>query len=212
MSGRASGRHGNRARTPEVDPNSPVGHGYGLPDKDIPGGEIHVVNPETVQQKVPKGAPLPEFRGIMAHGVVPETYEHIDRRHPGKAYKPVYAKVEQRPAPVPVVIVETEGGPSPIRSSSPRSITLPAAGGEPAHICSRDGSRSRVLLLNESTSSDIRFASTLGALTAGTGALLPWPGNSYLTMHTQDDLFAISADSGTPRLSVIEEYEIPGAG
>lgn len=213
MSSRAGGRHGSKTgREPVVDPNSPLGHGYGLSDKQIPGGDIHIVNPETVQQKVPAKEQLPEFRGIMAHGVPPERFDHVDREKPGKPYVPEYTKQEVRQSPVPVFIVQTEGGPQPLRVSSPRSITVPASGSEPVHLCSRDGTRARILLLNESTSSDIRFASTLGALASGTGALLPWPGNSYLTLHTQDHLWAVSKDSGTPVLSIIEEYEIPGAG
>jgi hypothetical protein len=75
-------------------------------------------------------------------------------------------------------------------------------------VCGRNENRVEIQLLNEDTATDIRFATTLVQLAAGSGALLPWPANSYLTIKTQGELYAIGASgSGTPRLSIIEVFE-----
>jgi hypothetical protein len=76
-------------------------------------------------------------------------------------------------------------------------------------LCGRDPNRVDIRLLNESTSSDIRFATRPADLATGGGALLPWPSNSYLHLATQDELYAISADTGSPKISVIQTFEQP---
>jgi hypothetical protein len=201
---RSSGRKGT-GRTP--DPQ------YGSFDKGIPGGIRHVdANPDAVATvaRPAVAEPLEEFRGMMAHGVAPGTGEHYQRemaehaRHP---YQPGYEKLPPDITPVPVYIVEEAGGGASFRSASPRHITCPASGAaEPARVCSVNPRRTAIMLLNEDTSNDIRFGK-LSQVSTGGGALLPWPSNSYLTINTQDELFAISAGSGTPLLSIIEVFE-----
>lgn len=108
--------------------------------------------------------------------------------------------------PIPVYIVQDSLDDTQ-RSATPNNIILPPAGQIPVQICSRDGNRTHVYLLNESSSSNIRFSRHSGNLTNGGGALLPWPGNSYFKLSTQDELWAISADAGSPIISVIQEYD-----
>lgn len=224
---RAAGRHrghsGGPPRTPEVDPNSEQGQGLGMSDRmqgypsPIPGGQNHVVNAETMRTAVPTPDSRPEVKPINAHGVPPGTSTSRDRaemmRGPNTTHHRGEARPEPpgppRPEPVPVFIVEGGEDSKAYRSAAPRHITLQASTGDAVRICGRNALRTRVGVLNESTSSDIRFAHRISDLTGGGGALLPWPGNSYLWLHTQDDLFAISKDSGTPVISIIEEYEQP---
>lgn len=186
--------------------------------RDIPGGLNHLGQAEVVPQKVPvPDQEWPFYRSDLAHGVPPDEAGHHDRvpftRPPGG--QSGHAKLEELvppPMPVPVYIVEEGGGPDSMRSASPRSLTCPAStAAEPARVCGANPNRIEIQLLNEDTSTDIRFAATLGALVAGTGALLPWPSNSYITVKTQDELFAIGASgSGTPRLSIIEVFQSEG--
>lgn len=219
--GRASGRK-NLPRAPQITPDEPEGREIGESARQdpagspIPGLTGNIVNYETVRHKVPVGEPLPEFRGMMAHGVPPEdstTEERAQAERGGNAphrpsRPPEGAKPRAVPPAVPVYIVEQADGPSTYRSSSPRHIQVPAStGADPVRVCGRSLNRVRIGLLNESTSSDIRFAQRPSDLVAGGGALLPWPASTYQWFHTQDEMYAVSADSGTPLLSVIEEYE-----
>lgn len=201
---RAHGRRGT-GRTP--DPQ------YGSFDKGIPGGIRHVdANAPAGQQEPAVAEPLDEFRGMMAHGVPPLDVGHYNRemaehaRHP---YKPRYEDLPPAASPVPVYIVEGTAAPGVIRGAYPRSITCPAStSAEPARLCGRNPDRVEIRLLNEDTATDIRIAADLAALAAGTGALLPWPSNTYLAIPTQGELWAIGATgSGTPRLSIIEIFE-----
>lgn len=207
---RGHGKHTHRQRdlTPAQDAE------YGIePERDIPGGDTHLINRQVLKQDVPAPEKLASHRGMMAHGVPPHEFE--DRKHPGKQKAPQvphYADLPKTRPAIPVVIVEEAGGSKPLRSAAPQSYTLPAAGGDPVHVCGQDPTRREILLLNESQSSNIRFAQRLGDLANGGGALLPWPSNSYLKLETQDDLYAISADSGTPALSVIQVFELQGQG
>jgi hypothetical protein len=109
--------------------------------------------------------------------------------------------------PIPVYIVQDLANRKSVRSASPNNFPLPAAGGLPVLVCPRDSRRAYVYLLNESGSSNIRFARLPGQLTNGGGALLPWPLSSYLRLSTQDELWAVGADTGTPTISVIQEYD-----
>lgn len=210
---RAHGKH--TSRTPVLSPGEKAE--FGIDDRDIPGGETHLINHQTVHQKPATSEPLEEFRGMMAHGVPPAEHGMYDRDAKGKKpYKPEYAKVPAPPVPVPVYIVEDGGGGRALRSAAPRHFTVPAASGtnagDPVRVCGRDARRVRVLLLNEDTASNIRFAQRPSDLTAGGGALLPYPSSSYLALHTQDELWALSADTGTPLISVIQEFEREEAG
>lgn len=217
--GRAHGKHNDRQAV--IVPDSPQGQALGMSDRmqgypsPIPGGRVHVVNAETVRQKVPVPDAEPEVVDLNAHGVQPGTHTNRERaegmRGPnGLRFTPVPSAPARRWAePVPVVIVQQPNQPKTVLSSSPRSITLQASTGEPVRLCGQDRTRTRIMILNESTSSNIRFAQSQHDLVNGNGALLPWPTNSYTTMTTQDELWAISADSGTPRVSIIQEFEQP---
>lgn len=228
--GRAEGRHGApRQGTPppqDVPGDDPrisaedrqIGassrmQGYPSP---IPGGKVHITNAPSVRTTPPIPDARPEYHDANAHGVDPGSATTRDRaevmRGPNTVHKdapkpPKSGHVPDRPVPVPVYIVEEGSTEETFRTNAPRHITLNASTGEPLQLVGRDRNRSRVLLLNESASSDIRFAQAPSDLTGGGGALLPWPSNSYLTLYTQDTLYAISADSGTPKISVISEHD-----
>jgi hypothetical protein len=220
---RAAGSHRQQPRTPVIDPDAGEGREIGMSDRmqgypsPIPGGADHVVNAETMRQQVPVPDSEPEITDLNAHGVPPGSATSRERaetmRGPNthKPPRPQYApEGKKMPEPVPVTIVQQGDKGGSYRSAVPHSFVLHAAGLEPVRLCGRDQSRARVLLLNESTSSDIRFAMNISDLNEGDGALLPWPNNSYLPLTTQDELWAISADSGTPRISVIQEFDTNG--
>lgn len=219
--GRAAGRHDGRK--PEVLPDTPEARDIGMSkrtqgmDSPIPGGRAHITNAPTVRQQVPIAESREYYDGYMQHGVPVAGETAHDRAEMMRGGPddvtpviPEPVKLPEVPLAVPVYILETSGKRN-IRSSSPRHFQLQASTGEPVHLCGVDPNRVRILLLNESTSSDIRFARDYADLTNGGGALLPWPGNSYLTLETQDELWAISKDSGTPVISVIQEFDGMGA-
>lgn len=217
---RASGKHTpRRPEVQEIDPESPEGRQLGMSPRTqgvpsaIPGGRPHIQNAPTVRQEVPIPDARPEYWDMNAHGVAPGTATTRERaeveRGPNHVYRgthPQHEAKRERPAPVPVTIVQDEHR-NVIRSAAPRHFTLQASTGEAVRICGRDSSRTEVHLLNESTSSDIRFAQRPSDLVNGGGALLPWPTNSYQKFPTQDELYAISKDSGTPTISVIQIFE-----
>jgi hypothetical protein len=202
---------------PGADPGVRREEGIGEP-RDIPGGLNHLANPPVTHGPVP--TPVQEWpfrRSDLAHGVPPDEAGRQDRDPRltgGQRGKARMAPPEApRATPVPVYIVEGEGGGGVIRTVSPRSIQLSAAGTFPTRVCGKNQHRVEVQLLNEDTATDIRFGVGVGGLTGGLGALLPWPSNSYLTVKTQDELWAIGATgSGTPRLSVIEVFEEQAGG
>lgn len=219
MSGRAAGKH--TPRQGDFEPGTPAGDGIGASDRmqgtpsPIPGGRVHITNAQTMRQRVAIPDSRPEVKDINAHGVAPGTHTASDRadamrgpNSPKQPHIPEYHAVDPGPVPVPVRVVQ-DGRQSVLRTSSARHVTLQASTGEPVRICGLDHNRVRIMLLNESGSSNIRFAQRYSDLTNGGGALLPWPSNSYVTFHTQDELYAISADAGTPILSIVTEFEQP---
>lgn len=216
---RARGKHtGRDPEVREIDPESPEGRQLGMSPRTqgvpsaIPGGRLHIQNAPTVRQHVPIPDAPAEVRDLNAHGVPPgsaTTHERAElERGPNTIHagQPEHEHRHELPSPIPVYLVQS-GGPSVLRSSAPHSFQLQASTGEPVRICGRDFTRTVVKLLNESSSSDIRFAQRPGDLINGGGALLPWPTNSYQSFETQDELWAISKDSGTPRISVVQIFE-----
>lgn len=216
---RAHGKHGPRKPAAiAIDPESPEGRQLGMSPRTqgvpspIPGGRPHISNAPTVRQDVPIEDARPEFHDMNAHGVPPGTATTRERaeveRGPNSVHlaPPGHDKRTERPHPIPVTVVQDTRD-NVIRSAAPRHFQLQASTGDAVRICGRDHSRTAVLILNESTSSDIRFAQRPSDLVNGGGALLPWPGNSYLRLDTQDELYAISKDSGTPVISVISVFE-----
>jgi len=220
--GRASGRK-NLPRAPQVTPDSPEGREIGMSARQdpagspIPGLTGNIVNYETPRQKVPAPESLPEHRGMMAHGVPPEdtTTEERAQAERGEhaAHQPPTppkaASGAPRPSPVPVYLVEPQGGGKTYLTASPRHITVPAnTGADPARICGRNPRRKRIGLLNEDTATNIRFGVSPADIGNGGGALLPWPTNSYTWLDTQDELFAVTVSSTLSVLmSVIEVFE-----
>lgn len=224
---RGAGRHQppRAPEVPEVDPNSAEGQGLGMSDRmqgypsPIPGGQNHVTNAPTVRRNVPVADSKPEIKAIDAHGVPPGTHTSRERaeaeRGPNSSHMVRPPRGQEpgtpTPAPVPVFIVSDQDSTDTWTSASPHHITVPATGQEPARVCGRNSKRVEILLLNESTSSNIRIGQRPADVSnpAG-GALLPWPANSYLKLKTQDELYAISVDSGTPLLSIIEVFDTEG--
>ena len=216
---RAHGKHNSRPAV--IDPDSPEGQYQGQSDlmqgypSPIPGGKVHIVNPETMRHPVPIADSDPGIVDLNAHGVQPGTHTSRERaegmRGPNalKFIRPETAPARRFAEPVPVFIVTQPNKPKTLITSSPRKITLQASTGEPVRVAGQDRTRLSISLLNESTASNIRFAQKPSDLNNGNGALLPWPANTYLKMVTQDELWAISADSGTPVLSVVMEFEQP---
>lgn len=219
MTGRAKGKH--TPRQGDIQPNTPAGDGIGASDRmqgtpsPIPGGSVHITNAPTMRQRVAIPESPAEVKDLNAHGVTPGTHTARDRADamrgpntPNQPHVPTYHAPAADPVPVPVRLVQDRTS-AVVRFAAPHSVTLQASTGDAVRLCGQDPNRVDILILNESTSSDIRFATRMNELTAGNGALLPWPGNSYLRLGTQDELWAISADSGTPRISIIQEFEQP---
>lgn len=224
MTGRSHGRK-NPTRVPGDDPRlTPEDREAGVSDRmqgypsPVPGGKIHITNAPAMRRTPEPPDSPPEVKPINAHGVLPgsaTTRERAelergpnsthDRVEPAK-HKRHQDEAEHRPVPVPVYIVEYGSQDKVLRTASPRHVTCPASGTQPIVIAGKDPTRVRVGLLNESTSSDIRFGVGPSDATQN-GALLPWPGNSYLWLNTQDEVWVVSADSGTPVISVISEHE-----
>lgn len=216
--GRANGKHTQRNVPPQItndeDPHArDIGAStrtQGVPSA-IPGGRPHLTNAATVHQRPAVPDAKPEVRGVNAHGVMPGTYTTRERaefmRGPNdlKPLVPHYRNPEPHEPVVPVRIVEQAS--TSIRTATAYHITLNAAGGQALRLCGVDPKRVELRLLNESQSSDIRFGYDEGSLAGGQGGLLPWPQNSYLTLPTQDELWAISADTGTPTISIVQVYE-----
>lgn len=200
--------HGKRTqRPPELSPEQKAE--FGIDDRDIPGGQVHLLNPQTHQQKVPAPEKLAEFRGMMAHGVPPEgnTYHR-----PAKSYQPEYTGPGKPPVPVPVYIVQGSAGARTFKHVFTNKIVVPSAVIEPVRLCSIDPDRIHMRLMNESsTGTGIRIGS-LPDVTAGKGALLPAKMTSYLTIEAEDELFALPDDTGNSyTISVLLETETPGA-
>lgn len=218
---RAGGR--NRPRKPdvvEIDPDSPEGRQLGLSKRvqghpsPIPGGQNHRSNAPAVRHTVPIPASDPEIGMGNAHGVAPGSHTNAERaeheRGPNTVHatmpRPLHRPTHERPQPIPVFVVQDANN-DVIRSAAPYNVTVPISTADPILLCGRDPGRAEVMLLNESTVTDIRFAQRPSDLGGGGGALLPWPGNSYLKIKTQDQLYAVSASGTAATVSVIQVFE-----
>jgi hypothetical protein len=213
MSSRARGRSGLTSG-PVTAPDSGAGREIGMSalqdpaGSPIPGGEQHIVNYPTVRREPDVGEPLPEFRGMEAHGVPPGAFEPHERGDDKPVNPPHSPRPARRPPAVPVYLTTREGGPEAYLSSSPRNVTIPSTAKDPVVVCGRNPKRNRVGLLNEDTATNIRFAVSPQGLVNGGGALLPYPNNSYLWLETQDTLYATTVSATlSVTLSVIEEFD-----
>lgn len=219
---RARGRNGPRRPDPEetIKPGTPEGRQIGLSDRvqghpsPIPGGQNHLSNAPAVRHTVPVPPSDPEIGMGNVHGVIPGSHTNAERadaeRGPNTVHatmpKPKHHVPRERPAPIPVFVVQ-DARDNILRSAAPHSITVPISTADPVRLCGRDGGRSEVMLLNESTSVDVRFAQRPSDLNAGGGALLAWPSNSYLKIKTQDELWALSTVGTAASVSVIQVFE-----
>lgn len=216
---RGAGRNNISDRQPPsvVDDEDPEARDVGASSRTqgvpsaIPGGRPHLSNPQTVRQSVPIPDAQPEIRGVNAHGVLPDSHTTRERaefmRGPNdlKPIVPQYDPPFVHEPAIPVRIVETAS--STRRAATGRHFSVNATGGEPTRLCSIDRERVAVLLLNEDASSNVRIADSQGALAGGAGALLMKSMTSYLRIDTQGEVWAVSADSGTPAVSIIQVFD-----
>jgi hypothetical protein len=222
---RAAGRGRNHTRpsaTGDPGPGSPAGKDIGESARQdpsgspIPGLTGNILNHETTRSEPATGEPMDQFRGWMAHGVpheadTTEERAQAERGGPNEARsrRPPQPPGRPRPVPVPVYLVEEDGGPAAYLTASPRHVTVPAnTGADPVRLCGRSPGRKRIGLLNEDTATNVRFALRPSDLTGGGGALLPYPTNSYLWLDTQDELYACTVSATLAVVvSVIEVFE-----
>jgi hypothetical protein len=214
---RAHGRKGT-GRPVEVTPEEARELGLSVlqsPEgSPIPGLTGNVKNYETHRQVPATGdEDLPEFRGMMAHGVQPEDHTAHDRaaheRGEHARAKPLKLETPAAPVvPVPVYLVEGQGGGRTYRESAPRHVTVANSASDATRLCGKNPKRIKIGLLNEDTATNVRFAQRITDLTNGGGALLPWPVNSYQWFETQGELYASTVSTTlTVTVSIIEEWE-----
>lgn len=217
---RSSGRQQRKPRAEDISPDSPEGRQIGLSNRvqghpsPIPGGQNHIKNAPAVRHTVPTPPSDPEIGMGNTHGVIPGSHTNAERADAERGPNTVHATmprprthpVHERPQPIPVFIVQDAHN-DVLRSAAPHSISVPADTADPVRLCGRDTTRAEVLLLNESTTTDVRFAQRPSDLNAGGGALLPWPANSYLRLRTQDELYGLSASGTAATVSVVQVFE-----
>jgi hypothetical protein len=191
---------------------------------ELPGGEEHLVNEETVQEPT-EYKPLRPVDYNKEHGVPPldwaTEYDLPSTWPPGvRVTRPEPEPVV--PDAVPVYVVQGQQDAKKLRRLAAYNVSVPAAGSdEPTRVCNVDPDRVEIRLLNEDSANDIRISSDLeelavtsaqGTGSAGNGALL-WHGtNSYTDIKTQDEIWAICESGTTPsRLSVLIVTEAYGA-
>jgi hypothetical protein len=227
--GRPAGRHGKVTDRPDRSEEggsrrqpSP-GHGAGVPP--FPGplpGSHHYREHETAagHDMLDVGPAKPYYSGGMAHGV--ETDVHHGGRpspKPGERTELEATRADTAremgspPDPVPVYIVKKGAGARPLTRAALLRRTVPAVGGDPFILVPKDPHRRTVQLLNESANK-VRLTydpTAQPAAAPGTGALLPASMTSYLTIETQDEIWAWNepGSSGTADVSVITSYDIP---
>ena len=184
--GRASGRK-NLPREPVPGPDTPEGRDIGESARQdpagspIPGLTGNIANYETVRRQVPVGESLPEYRGMMAHGVPAgsETTEEratMEREGTLAQHRPLgepdVRAPRQQPPAIPVYLVERAGGNRPLTTLAGQKISVPAQGTEAARIAARDETRSEFYVQAEVVSS-VTTATATFAATGGATATLP---------------------------------------
>lgn len=222
---RAGGRNQQRRprkedvkKAEEIRPGTPEAAQFGISDRvqghpsPIPGGRPHLSNAESVRHTVPVPPSEPEIYMGNAHGVAPGSHTNADRSElqagPNTVHPPRPSPTTrvEKPLPIPVFVVENHDR-NTVRSAAPHHIRVPGNASDPVRLCGQDPSRTVVMLLNESTAQDVRFAQTLRDLSNGGGALLPWPSNSYVKIETQDSLYALSTSGTAATVSIIQVFE-----
>lgn len=217
---RASGRRQREPKAEDVEPDSPEGRQLGLSARvqghpsPIPGGRPHLSNAPAVRHTVPVAPSGPEIGMGNAHGVIPGSHTNAERadaeRGPNTVHatmpKPQHRPVHERPAPIPVVLVQDHNQ-NVFRSAAPHNFSVPVNTADPVRICGRDLTRTEVMILNESAAQSVRIAQSLADLTAGGGALVPAGTASYLKIRTQDELWGLSTAGTAATVSVIQIFE-----
>lgn len=217
-------------RAPVVDPDSGEGRELGMSPRmqgapsPIPGGAVHVVNAPVGRQHTPAPDAPPEIKAVNAHGVPPgsaTTRDRADLERGVNGHRPPAPHFERSgdppPMPVPVYLVEMGDDGGTYRAAAPRSFLVPANTSDPTRICGRDPLRRYVYILNEDSAHTARFAQRpsdlqvdpVSSKTLG-GSLLPAAMGNYLRLGTQDELWVVSSDTNTPRVSVIQEFDQAG--
>lgn len=186
---------GRTSRRATIAPDSGEGRQIGLDDREIPGGLEHIGNAETHQDKVevPASRQTPSINmhrveddNPDAHYAKPKAGRDTPRRKP----EPIVPELHS----VPVYVVEQPGKVAKHRQAFADNMTVHILSDavDIQQICGRDASRVEVRILNEDPNNDIRFSHDRGILLEGRGSLL-WHGtNSYTTIPTQDELYAVA--------------------
>lgn len=217
--GRAAGRAQTRRNPKAPAPDSPQGREIGLDDRDIPSGLHHLVQEPAPEVTPAVPATPPYFRGDMEHGVPAGPDDNVVRpqdkpKHHGS--QPVrYEHPAPEPDPLPVYLVERRETAGKRREAITRVVTCPAAGGEPARVCSVDRERAELLLFNEAAAGGnvIRVGARQSDL-AGTTATAPGDGFAVAPqtwsprIRTQGELWAVSQAATSTLLSVVITTEV----
>lgn len=212
-------QHGMNTREPSA------GSEAGVPSfpAPLPGTHNYPVSPAADEPPVlDVGPAAPFYAAGMAHGV-PAPPVHGGRPAPAAdeqlqalAVRVTDQETGRELNAVPVFMVTKGAGSRPGRRSVVTHRNVPAAGGDPFRLVTRDPHRNRVLILNESTNIVRITADPLAqpAVAPGYGAMLPASMVSYLPIYTQDELWAYCepGTSGTAQVSIISEYDVPKGG
>jgi len=154
-------RRGDR-QPPVPPPDSPLGKDIGESTHRLPGGQPHIRNRPVERQAVPQLPPVPEYSGMMAHGVWTEDVQLSQQAQPGtqthranmtvaaptKRVKPPV--IPEQVTPIAVTVVEPPGTSSRLKVAATYRFQVPAKGADPVRIAGRDPSRTRLYILNES--------------------------------------------------------------
>lgn len=188
---------------------------FGVPQADLPGGVLHVVNPEThaARTAAPPERPADYHK---YHGVPSDDgqYEPTpDETTLGTPPRP--DPVPRLHDAVPVYIVEQGSARKTRRIATTDTIMLPAVGSDPARICNWDDARDEVMMLCTDSTHDALFSeerSSLADATAtdhGRCAFLSHQATTYTRVATQGELFGTSADASVSHIAIVIITTVP---
>lgn len=198
-----------RRTTPRkpVRANSGEGRAIGLDDRDIPSGTPHLISAESASAK-PVAPPRSDFPVQNAHGVEP-TEGAVER--PEAESKVSVPKPEPLPVQNYAVPVYNVEGPDHVRTRRDMAaavITVNGQGKDPTRICSADGHRVEIQLLNEDAANDARFSESESAVVEGRGAILYHGVTGFTKMKTQGEIWAQAISTNPVKVSVIIITEV----
>lgn len=188
---------------------------FGVPQADLPGGVLHVVNPEThaarTAAKPERPADYHKYHGVPSDdGQYEPTPDETTLHTP--APDPVPKASE---AAVPVYIVEGGGKDKVIRTLVTEGpVTIPNATVDPFRLADRDPRRVKFWICNETTAS----AGTAPGIRIGDwetctdlrGLLIP--AATIKDFNSQDALYCTNQSGSPVTISWGYETEIPAAG